>query len=104
MIANRTLRVLIAAAASVPLFGCTDLIVSDRVAPCPQGACSAPAGFVYSLPRGQMLLQASRKRVTQQDLMPAASAVAAASEPVKKDEAAVNEARQKLALDKSKNA
>jgi hypothetical protein len=83
--------------------GCTQLVVSTPARSCAPGACE-DAGFVYSLPKGQVLLQASRKPVPAQDLSAAAAAVATANETVKKSQATLDAANKKLADDAEKRA
>jgi hypothetical protein len=102
-----TIHVLRAAALisllSLAFAGCTHLVVSTSARPCTDQACDR-AGFVYSLPKGQVLLQASRKPATPQDLAPYVAAVAAANETVKKSQATLDAASKKLADDTEKKA
>ena len=77
--------------AMVSLCGCTNLIKSSYVK---DGASSTGNGWVYSLPKGQILLQASRRPITPQDYATATAAVATANAAVLKDETALTQAIQ----------
>ena len=101
----QTTRIRIAAAAlSLSLGACQNLVVSNALPTCSETKCEVGTGVVYSLPRAQFLLQASRRPITQADMASAATAVAAANEIIKKDLATLATARAKRADDLSKKA
>lgn len=80
------------------LAGCTDLVVSS-----PSPGANAD-GFVYSLPMGQVYLQAARKKVTATDIAKAKKAVDDAQTAVDNDKSAVTAAQTAKDADKTASA
>jgi hypothetical protein len=87
--------------AALSLGGCAATIKSTPLTQCSgAAACSATSGFVYSLPKGQYYLQASRLPVGAPDVTAAATAFAAANTVVKKDQSDISTAETTVAKDK----
>jgi hypothetical protein len=90
---------LLGSAASLGLGGCAATLRSEQLDPCKASVCVAPPGVVYALPKGQFLLQASRREIVPTDLAAATTALSAAADTVKKDWAAIATAKAKLVSD-----
>jgi hypothetical protein len=89
---------------STTLCGCTSVIVSSKLDQCASAPCLAPEGVIYSLPKGQFLLQASRLPVTAQTASAAATTLSTDNATVQKDLAAIVAANATLATDTAKPA
>ena len=89
--------------------GCANVITSNTVDNCRPGIkqnCDGyvPTGFVYSLPKGRLLLTASRKQVSVDDVAKAQAASGAAAAAVAKDLATIASAQAALAKDTTAGA
>jgi|GEM_PF-5955896 len=73
------------------MFGCTTLVTSKYLRK-NEDKTGQGDGWVYSLPKGQVLLQASRRPITAQDLTAATKAVDTANQTLKADILTLNSA------------